>query len=135
MTKAMQVLQVPARRFASAMPRVLAVGPAVLELHTERTTDGGSHAKRFAARWTKGAAEGDASVDIRPATKTTTEIVITLDAPKGPKGIFWLPSARRRLATLFAQALAYEVETRSIEEADPFAVRRTTAELVRARTA
>jgi hypothetical protein len=135
MTKAKHILQVPAHKAAAVLPTVLAVGPAVLELRGERTTDGGSRARSFVARWSKGVAEADATVDIRPASKTATEIVITLEAPKGPKGIFWLASARRRLATLFSQALGYEIETRSIEETTPFEVRRTSAELVKSRSA
>jgi len=133
MTKDRLVLQVPAKKVAQRLPGALAVGEAVLELGAERTADGGSHARRFEARWTKGVAEGTAWVDIRPASKTTTEIKVTIERPTGASGLFWLLASRRRLSKLFAGALAYEVETRSIEEADAFEMRRTSAGLVRAR--
>ena len=133
MTKAN--VQVGARKVGSLVPGSLAVGQAVIELGAERTTNGGSHARRFAARWTKGNAEGTAYIDIRPTTKTSTEIAVTLERPTSPVGWLWLPQARRRLAGLFAKGLAYEIETRSIEETAGFQARRTSAELVRARTA
>ena len=127
------ILQVPAKKVAQRLPGALAVGQAVLEIRGERTADGGSHARRFEARWTKGVAEGTAWVDIRPASKTSTQINVTIERPTGATGLFWLKATRRRLSKLFAGALAYEVETRSIEEADAFEMRRTSPGLVRAR--
>jgi hypothetical protein len=135
MTKVTQILQVPARKAGAALPGALAVGQAVLELHTERTPNGGSHSRRLAARWTNGRAEGDAFVELRPASKVLTEITVSLERPKGARGLLWPKPALRRLGNLFAQALAYEISTRHIEEADAFGVRRTSAELVKARTA
>jgi hypothetical protein len=128
-------LQVPARRVNAALPGSLAVGEALIELVRERTANGGSHARRFEAVWTKGTARGTAWVDVRPTSKLTTEITVTLARPTGPAGWLWLPAVRRRLAALFANGLAYEIETRSIEETDGFQTRRTSPELVRARTA
>ena len=54
MTKVTQIVQVPARKVGAMLPGTLAVGDAVLELHTERTANGGSHSKSFIADWTKG---------------------------------------------------------------------------------
>ena len=135
MTKTTQILQVPARKAGAALPGVLAVGAAVLELHTERTPNGGSHSKSFVARWTKGRSEGQALVELRPASKLLTEVSVTPARPKGARGLLWPRPACRRLGELFAQALAYEIETRNIEEGSAFEVRRTTPELVKARSA
>jgi hypothetical protein len=135
MTKVTQILQVPARKVGAALPGVLAVGDAVLELHAERTPNGGSHSKSFVARWTKGRAEGQALVEIRPSSKLLTEIAITPARPKGARGLLWPRPARRRLGELFTQALRYEIETRNIEEGTAFEVRRTSPELVKARSA
>ncbi len=128
------IIQVPARRAGAALPRTLAVGTAVIEVRSERTATGGTHSRTFAARWSKGTAEGDALIEIRPASKKTTEIVVHLRRPKGALGWLWRPGLRR-LGGLFAEALSYDVETRSLEESDAFEVRRTTRELVRARRA
>jgi hypothetical protein len=135
MTKVTQILQVPARKVGAALPGVLAVGDAVLELHTERMPNGGSRSKSFVASWTKGASEGQALVELRPASKQTTEVTIAPARPKGARGWLWPAPARRRLGALFAQALAYEIETRSIEEGTAFEVRRTSPERVKARSA
>ena len=125
---------VPARKVGVVLPGSLSVGNATIELRTERTANGGSYARRFTARWTKGTAEGDAHIEIRPTSKLTTEIAVTLERPT-TFGPLLLGSARRRLAGLFANALAYELETRNIEETDGFGSRRTSAELVKARSA
>jgi hypothetical protein len=126
-------VQVAAKRVAARIPGVLAVGDAVIELGAERTTDGGSHSKRFGAVWTKGTSQGAATIDIRPASKTSTQITVHLERPKGVQGLVWPRTALRRLGGLFAAAVGYEVDTRSIEEATTFGVRRTSPELVRAR--
>jgi hypothetical protein len=133
MTKGNTIIQVAARKVGAQFPRTLAVGPAVLEITAERTPDDGSFAKRFAAVWTKNTSTGDATIDIRPASKRSTQITVTLDRPKGVAGLLWPKPVRRRLATLLAQALAYDIETRSVEEASAFEVRRTSPELVKAR--
>ncbi len=133
MTKSSTILQVSARKVGAVVPRTLAVGPAVIELSSERTSNGGSFARRFAARWSRGAATGTAYIDIRPASKTATEITVTVERPKTAAGLLWVGPRLRSLASLFANAIAYEVETRSLEESDAFEVRRTSRELVRAR--
>ena len=127
------ILQVPARKVGAAMPGAFAVGEAVIEVSSERTANGGSHARRFAARWTKGTADGDATIDISPASKTSTQISVTLERPKGAAAALWPRFALRRLGRLLAKGLSYEIETRSIEEASPLGMRRTSPELVRAR--
>jgi hypothetical protein len=135
MTKVTELLQVPARKVGAALPGVLAVGPAVLELHTERMPNGGSFSRSFIAKWAKGASEGQAHIEIRPTSKVMTEVSVAIARPKGARGLLWTGGARRRLAELFAQALVYEIETRHIEEGDAFSARRTTRELVKARSA
>lgn len=135
MTKVTQLLQVPARKVGAALPGVLAVGPAVLELGVERTANGGSFSRSFIARWTRGSSEGQAHIEIRPASKVLTDVSIAIARPKGARGLLWTARARRRMAELFAQALVYEIETRHIEEGDALAVRRTSRELVKARSA
>ena len=135
MTKVTELLQVPARKVGAALPGVLAVGPAVLEMHTERTPNGGSFSRSFIATWTKGASEGQAHIEIRPASKVLTDVSIAVARPKGVRGLLWTRGARRRLAQLFAQAMVYEIETRHLEEGDAFEVRRTSRELVKARSA
>lgn len=129
------ILQVPARRVAQALPGTLAVGAAQLEITSERTAHGGTDSRRFAARWSKGTVGGLATIEIAPVSKVSTKIAVQLDRPSGVWGRLWLKPSLRRLGDVFAHALAYEVETRHIEQADAFEVRRTTRELVRARTA
>jgi hypothetical protein len=135
MTKVTQIVQVPARKVGAMLPGTLAVGDAVLELHTERTANGGSHSKSFIADWTKGSTDGQAHIEIRPLSKVATEVSVTIARPQGARGLLWPRPARRRLAELFARALVYEVETRNIEEGSAFGARRTSAELVKARSA
>ncbi len=135
MTKVTELLRVPAREVGTALPGVLAVGPAVLELSAERTPNGGSFSRSFIAKWRKGRSEGQALMEIRPVSKVLTDVSIAIARPKGARGLLWTRGARRRLAELFARALVYEIETRHIEEGDPFGVRRTSPELVKARSA
>lgn len=135
MTKSRQILQIPARRAGAALPGTLIVGSAHLELGAERTPDGGTHSRTFAATWSKGKIGGEATIELRPTSRVTTEITVTLGRPKGILGVFWPAPARRSVAALFAQALAYEASTRHNEETTAFDVRRTTPELVRARSA
>lgn len=128
-----QIMQVSAKKVT--VPPVLAVGPAVFELRSEITPNGGTHSRRFRARWTKGTYEGNAFLELRPLSKTATEIEVSVEAPKGPAGLRWMRPARNRLAAVFAQAFAYEIETRTVEQTDPFVVRRTSLERVRERSA
>jgi hypothetical protein len=134
-TRADLILQVPAKRVAQALPGTLGVSAAQLEITSERTPHAGTHSRRFAALWSKGTVGGVATIEIAPASKVSTKIAVELSRPSGVWGWLWLRPSLRRLGEVFARALAYEVETRHIEEADAFEVRRTTRELVRARTA
>jgi hypothetical protein len=131
-------VQVPARRAAQTLPRVLEVGAAHLVLGAEETLENsfyGPERRRFDARWTKGRVGGAATVEVRPSSKLTSEIVLQIEAPDGFVKVLWSKQALKRHAALLTKALRYEVETRSDDEADGFHVRRTTPELVRARTA
>jgi hypothetical protein len=133
MTTGNNILQVAARKVGASMPGAFAVGQTVLEVTSERTANGGSYARRFDARWTKGTVQGDATIDIRPVSKTSTQVSVTLERPKGFVAVAWPRFALRRLGDLLAKGLAYEIETRAIEESSPLGVRRTSPELVRAR--
>lgn len=126
-------MQVPARKVGMRIPGALAVGDAVIERTSERTAEGGTHARRFAAGWTKSTSQGDATIDIRPVSKHATQISVSLKRPSGAQAFLWPRAALRRLEHLFASALAYEIETRTIEEGSAFDVRRTSPERVRAR--
>jgi hypothetical protein len=141
MTKAHSTftVQVPAARARQVVPGRLSIGTADLEVGTESTTKAaalGQDARRFSATWSKRAHRGRAYVEIRPTSKLTSEIVVSLEAPRG---IVWrllgTGQGLKALADLFGQALRYEIETRGAEEADAYDVRRTTPELVKARSA
>lgn len=132
-------VQVPARKAREAVPGKLEIGRAQLEIGTESTAEAafyGREARRFQARWTKGTLSGTGYVEIRPSSKLTTEVAVALEAPRG---ILWklIGSGQglRSLAQMFGRALRYEVETRGAEQADGYSTRRTTPELVKARTA
>jgi hypothetical protein len=127
------LLQVPARKVGATVPGVLAVGAAEIEILSELTATAGTASKRFAVRWTKGASHGNATIDLRPASKTTTELKVSLERPKGAQAFLWPKATLRRLEELLGQALAYEIETRSVEEASAFGTRRTSRDLVKAR--
>jgi hypothetical protein len=129
--------QVPIRQARLAMPGELAIGHARLAIGTQSTAEAASYgreARRYAARWSRHATTGRGYIEIRPNSKLTSEIVVALEAPRGLVGRLLRPAVQR-LTALFARALRYEIETRATEEADGFDVRRTTAELVRARSA
>lgn len=130
------VLHVAARKVGARMLGALAVGDAVIEIVSQQSNPrsrGGSHSRSFAAAWTKGEAGGTAQVDVYPVSKAATEVRVTLGRPAGLRALAWPKLRRVRLASLLASALAYDIETRSIEEATAFDVRRTSAGLVRAR--
>ena len=131
-------VQVPARRATQALPRELEVGAAKIQLLDEQVLEPsfyGPERRSFAARWTKGRTGGTAQVEIRPTSKLTSEIVLSADSPDGFVKVLWSKQNLKRLATLFGAALRYEVETRGDDQADGFDVRRTTPELVKARSA
>jgi hypothetical protein len=132
-------VQVPARKVREVVPGKLHIGAATIEVGPEATAEAtvlGLEGHRFPARWTKGTAVGAGWVEIRPNSKMTSEMEIALAAPRG---IFWkllgTGQGLRSLAQLFGKALRYEIETKGEEETDGFDVRRTTPELVKARTA
>ncbi|MEX0874405.1 MAG: hypothetical protein WD646_12810 [Actinomycetota bacterium] len=137
MTRATRTgLQTPASRVEKVLPRQLVVEPATLEIGA--AIDEGvppDRSVRYNARWSQRGAAGSARVEIRPTSKVTTDIVVELSRATGPWALLWSKPRRYRLASLFAQALGYHAETRSGEDAHGFEVRRTTPELVRARSA
>jgi hypothetical protein len=133
-------VQVPATRASKIVPGRLSIGSADLQVGTDGTAEEaflGQKAQRFAASWSKRTAGGRAYVEIRPTSKLTSEIVVSLEAPRG---ILWrligTGQGLRALADLFGRALRYEIETRGgAEDADGYDVRRTTPDLVKARSA
>lgn len=131
--------RVPARSAREAVPGCLAIGRAELEISPESTAEAafyGREARRFPARWTNGPASGSGYVEIRPTSKTTAEIAVALEAPEGLfQRVVASGPRRSALAQLFARGLRYEVETRAGDGADGLDARRTSRELVRARTA
>lgn len=141
MTKASSTftVQVPARKVREVVPGKLSIGAATIEIGpaaTAETTVLGLEGHRFPARWTKRSAIGAGYVEIRPSSKLTSEITVALEAPRGIVWkLFGTGQGLRSLVQLFGRALRYEVETKGAEEADAFSARRTTAELVKARTA
>lgn len=126
------IVHVPARKVGDRIPGALAVGAAVLEFDAGPSTES-APAGRLSARWTKGASSGAARVDVRPSSKTTSEVTVTIHRPKGAQSLLWPAAAVRRLEALLAQALAYEIETRNAEETSGFGIRRTSVGLVKAR--
>lgn len=131
MTRTIFTVQAPAARASEALPRELGIGPATLHISAKAS---GRDPRRFAARWSKGPARGDAYVEIRPASKSTSEVVVALE-PRTALGRLFGSRTLRRFSERVADALRYEIETRTAEEADAFTARRTTAALVRQRSA
>jgi hypothetical protein len=141
MTKATSTfsVQVPARKVREVIPGKITIGAATIEIGPQgsaETTVLGLEGHRFPVRWTKRTAVGAGHLEVRPSSKLTSEIVLTLQAPRGIVWkLFGSGQGLRGLAQLFGRALRYEVETRSDEDGDAFGARRTSAELVKARTA
>lgn len=131
-------LQVPVRTATDVLPRELRVGSAVLELgeaYEIQSPLHGRDARRLEARWTKGRIAGRGHIEIRPSSKLSSELALSLEVPGRFGRLLWTKQSLHSVAGLFARAIRYEIETRSADEADGFDVRRTTPELVRARTA
>jgi hypothetical protein len=129
-------LHVPASRVGRVLPKQLVVEPATLDIGgpiKERPAP--DNTLRYDAEWSQGRARGQAHIEIRPTSKVSTDIVVELSHASGVWAFLWSKPRRHRLAGLFANALAYHVETRDGEKAHAFDVRRTTPELVRARSA
>jgi hypothetical protein len=127
-------IQVPAKRAAEGLPSTMEVGDARLELGAE-VPSGQRGLRRVEALWTRGSHQGIAAVEIHPTSRTTAEISVILTRPEGASRLYWTKRSLHRLAGLFAHAVRYDIETRSMEKADAFTIRRTSPELVRARAA
>jgi len=125
-------IQAGAQRAADAFPRRIEIDGSMLELYPGGRTKHGE--AKFRALWASGRKSGDGVVELRPASKATSMLVVTLHAPT-QLGRFFGSRVLNKMTEQFGLALVYEVETRSDEEADPFTTRRTTAELVRQRSA
>jgi hypothetical protein len=124
-------VQAPAVR-ADVLPRELQIDGARLEMFPDgQSKRGGS---QFRARWSAGRLAGDGRVEVRPASKGTSLLVVSVDAPTWLGRVFG-SNVLKRVSEQFGQALRYEIETRTAEETDAFTARRTTAELVRQRSA
>jgi hypothetical protein len=116
------MIEVSAAKVSERLPGAIAVGAVELQLLA-----------KGAARWTKGAVSGDATIRVTPVTKTSAAITVTLERPKGPQAFLYPRATLRRIEDLLAQALAYEIETRTVEERSAFDIRRTSPDLVRSR--
>jgi hypothetical protein len=125
-------IQAGAQRAADAFPRRIEIDGSTLELYPGGRTKHGE--AKFRALWMSGRKSGDGVVELRPASKATSLLVVTLHAPT-QLGSFFGSRVLNKMSEQFGLALVYEIETRSDEEADPFTTRRTTAELVRQRSA
>jgi hypothetical protein len=124
-------VQAPAVR-ADVLPRELQIDGATLEMFPDGQSKRGG--TQFRARWSAGRLSGDGRVEVRPASKATSLLMVSLDSPTS-LGRFFGSRVLSRMSRQFGQALRYEIETRTEEETDAFTARRTTAELVRQRSA
>jgi hypothetical protein len=131
MTRNTFIVQASAARTRQLLPGELTIGTDSLHISPRAA---GSDVRRFAARWTKGPARGNAHVEFRAHSKGTSEITLALE-PAGALGRFLGSRVLKRMSEQFANALQYEIETRVDEESDAFAVRRTSAARVRERIA
>jgi len=125
-------IQAGAERAADAFPRRIEIDGSLLELFPGGRTKRGE--AKFRALWAHGRRSGSGVVELRPVGKATSVLVVTLHAPT-QLGRFFGSRVLSRMSEQFGLALVYEIETRSDEEADAFTTRRTTAELVRQRSA
>lgn len=125
-------IQAGAERAADVFPRRIEIDNTMLELYPGGRTKQGE--AKFRALWSTGRMSGDGIVELRPASKATSVLVVSLETPMRFGRIF-RPRVLTRLIEQFGLALVYEIETRADEETDAFTARRTTAELVRQRSA
>src|SRR5438874_10929644 len=125
-------IQAGAQRAADAFPRRIEIDGSMLELYPGGRTKKGE--AKFRALWSNGRMSGSGVVELVPAGKATSTLVVTLHAATQIGRLFGSP-VLKRLSEQFGLALVYEIETRSDEESDAFIARRTTAELVRQRSA
>jgi hypothetical protein len=126
------VIQAGAQRAADAFPRRIEIDGSTLELYPGGRTKRGE--AKFRALWSNGRKSGTGVVELRPQGKATSLLVVALHGPTQLGSIFGSP-VLKKMSEQFGLALVYEIETRSDEETDPFTTRRTTAELVRQRSA
>jgi hypothetical protein len=126
------VIQAGAERAADVFPRRIEIDGSMLELYPGGRTKHGE--AKFRALWANGRKSGSGVVELRPNGKATSLLVVTLNAPTELGRVFG-SRVLNRMSEQFGLALVYEIETRSAEEADAFTTRRTTAELVRQRSA
>jgi hypothetical protein len=124
-------VQAPAVR-ADVLPRELQIDGARLELFGDGPSKRGG--SQFRARWSVGRLRGDGRVEVRRASKGTSLLVVALEAPTWLGRLFG-SQVLSKVTEQFGQAMRYEIETRTAEETDAFTARRTTAELVRQRSA
>ena len=125
-------IQSGAGRAADVFPRRIEIDGSTLELYPGGRTKRGE--AKFRALWSSGRLSGDGLVELRPQSKATSLLTLSLQGPRGVGRIF-APRVLSRMSEQFGLALQYEIETRADEETDPFTARRTTAELVRQRSA
>ena len=125
-------IQAGAERAADAFPRRIEIDGSMLELYPGGRTKRGE--AKFRALWGTGRRSGSGVVELRPAGKATSTLLVTLHAPTQLGRIFG-SRVLSKMSEQFGLALVYEIETRSDEETDAFTARRTTAELVRQRSA
>jgi hypothetical protein len=132
MPRSQFAIQAGAERAADVFPRRIEIDNTMLELYPGGRTRHGE--AKFRALWSNGRLSGDGRVELKPASKATSLLVVSLQTPTRFGRIF-RPRVLKKMIEQFGLALVYEIETRSAEETDPFIARRTTAELVRQRSA
>ena len=125
-------IQAGADRAVDVFPRRIEIDNTTLELYPGGRTKQGE--AKFRALWSNGRMTGDGRVELRPASKASSVLAVSLQTPTR-FGRILRPRVLNRLTEQFGLALVYEIETRSSEESDAFTARRTTAELVRQRSA
>jgi hypothetical protein len=122
-------VQAAATRAADLFPRRIEIDGSSVELYPGGRTKRGE--AKFRALWSIGRSSGEGTVELTPASRSTSRVTVTLRR----SGRFLRPPVLKRLTEQLGLALVYEVETRTAEETDAFTARRTTAELVRQRSA
>ena len=125
-------IQGAAPRAADSLPRTIEIDGSTLELFPGGRTKRGE--AKFRALWSNGRFSGEGRVELEPLSKATSRLTVSLDVPTLTGRVL----ARRVLSKMseqFGLALQYEIETRADESTDAFTARRTTAQLVRSRSA
>jgi len=125
-------IQAGAERAADVFPRQIQIDGSMLELYPGGRTKHGE--AKFRALWSNGRMAGNGVVELRPSGKASSVLVVSLHAATQLGRVFG-SRVLNKLSEHFGLALVYEIETRSAEETDAFTARRTTAELVRQRSA